>query len=464
VRASGRAYLRELRAFAAMLSGDSSETRDNASDDGVTWIGGYPMSAETAEALSAINLASTPLPQAEARRVLLIGRDAHGIDEKLRRSLEESGAVLDLLEADDYHRLIAEPDFGWAPDKTILASIKWLHSSSDHQLPVIRHDRLSYTPRVLSSVKFEYGGAGVREQLHMLDTSEGRIVGITSEPAIGPHAPYGLVVVNAGALRHTAPSRMFVEIARRAAARGIPTTRFDLPGLGDSDGTWVRTFERHATDDGEPLAALKAIYDHLQELGVADRFLSMGLCLGGYFAVRASVEDERSIGAIALNIPAFKWTDAERKRSIRWFSGLSSQLPAATEPADDGSGGRLGLTTQRMMRRFHSTRWRLARQLGDVDALWRFENRGGISAAGKTLNHLGKNDAKVLLLMGNKEPGLRMLDVPRVRKKLERWPSIQLERLPTGDHNLRPPEIQDLFFELALLALDRAAGGDTAGS
>jgi alpha-beta hydrolase superfamily lysophospholipase len=467
VRATGRAQLRELRAFAAVVAGDTADAPSETRADGALCLGGHMMSAETAATLSAIKLAEAPLPQAELRRVLLVGRDAGGVDEKLRQSLAESGAALTVLDVDDYRRLVAEPGWQWTPTKTISASIEWLLRDSPYPPPnPIRHLPPLEVPVVLDSVEFEYAGVRIREQLSEVQTATGRLTGVISEPIQGQRAPHCLVAVSAGALRRTSPSRMFVEIARRAAASGVPAARFDLPGTGDADGTWVTAFERTVADDADSLAALTEIYDHLQQLGTADRFVGTGLCLGGYFSIRVILEDERSIGAISANPPAFKWTDAQRRLGVRWFAALGGE--AVTE--DKVSGGPTGVLrsfSRRVARARRAVEWRLAQRLTIVNLLWRFEHRAGISAAAKTLDQLGASGAKVFLLFSEEETGLRMLGRSRLAAKLERWPNIEVERLPTRDHNLRPLATQQRMLDRVssvLLELDLTAEGRTMPS
>jgi len=336
VRASGRAYLRELRAYAAVVAGGIDDTESSERAGGAIGIGGHAMSAETVEDLSAIDLSKVPLPQARLRRVLLLGRDAHGVDEKLRRHLADSGATVTVIEADDYYRLVAPPELGLAPTKTIAASIDWLLGSSSANIEPLRHLPAPPVPEAVDAVEFEYGGVSIRERLAEIETTAGRLVGIVSEPPPGSaRASYCLVVLNSGALRHTGPNRIFVELARRATASGVPTMRFDLPGLGDSDGISVRTYERTAEHDADSLAIVAEIYDHLQRLRVADRFVATGLCLGGYLPIRAVLEDGRSIGAISANPPAFRWTDAQQKRLIRELVAFAGPEHVKAQKARD---------------------------------------------------------------------------------------------------------------------------------
>ena len=61
------------------------------------------------------------------------------------------------------------------------------------------------------------------------------LVGIVTSPE---HAPAGgtraVIMANIGLHHRVGPYRLYVDLARRLAARGLVALRFDLSGLGDS--------------------------------------------------------------------------------------------------------------------------------------------------------------------------------------------------------------------------------------
>ena len=80
----GRAFLREQRAFAAMQSSRFSltgEPEPTLLPEGWLEIGGFVLSAETVDALAAVELAS--MPAGRLRRALLLERDGMGHDREL---------------------------------------------------------------------------------------------------------------------------------------------------------------------------------------------------------------------------------------------------------------------------------------------------------------------------------------------------------------------------------------------
>jgi alpha-beta hydrolase superfamily lysophospholipase len=451
VRAGGRAYMRELRAYAAVVAGEIGDTEVRA--DGAIGIGGHAMSSETADALSAINLTEIELPQARLRRVLLIGRDDHGVDEKLRRHLEESGAAVTVLEADDYHCLMTTPELALTPTKTISASIEWLLDGSASELGCIGHVPTAEIPTVLDSVEFECDGAAIRERIVELPTPAGRLVGIISERADGARAPYCLVTLNTAALRHTGPNRIFVEIARRAAAIGVPTARFDLPGFGDSDGKAARTIERTAESDAGSFAALRAIYDHLEQLGVANRFVTSGICIGGYLASRAVLADTRVIGSITVNVSAFKWGRLQREQQRRWARWVIGQEVVVNEQVRLRMPPPIRKIVDRLVHIRYVMEYSARTRLVGFDLLWGIAYRREIAKIAKALDELGDTGARAFLMFTEEEVILRFLAQPRVAARLQRWRNLDVTMLPSRDHMVRPLWLQELLFDRVCLLL-----------
>ncbi|HWD69911.1 MAG TPA: alpha/beta fold hydrolase [Solirubrobacteraceae bacterium] len=452
VRANGRAHVRELRAYAAVTA--TTDDADTTRGDGAIGIGGHVMSAENAATLSSISLTQLELPEADQRRVLLIGRDAHGVDSKLADHLAASGADLTVLNSDEYHALMSPPDLGLSPTKTVSASVDWIASAArGTSAPLPQQDGGALGPKAVPAVSFEHDGVLIHERLATLETAAGRLRGVITEPVNGSRAPYCLVSVNSGALRHTGPNRLFVEIARRAAASGVPSARFDLPGLGDSEGTAIRSFERTEFDDRTSLAAIEAIYDHLEALGVARRFVAAGFSLGGYLTVRAAAADSRVTAALCVNPTGFVWTDKQRKRILKDLIAMVGPDALMDEPAGDQLRQPLRRLAARLgrMRRAFDAELRLL--LARSEILWRVEHRREIAGLNERLDALAGMGTQMLLLLSENEPLLRMLEYSTSAAKLARCSGITVEQLPNDDHLLRPLWIQEIVAERFVSAL-----------
>lgn len=106
------------------------------------------------------------------------------------------------------------------------------------------------------------------ESAVVFDGTQGPLVGVISAPA---EAARALVLIVAGQPQTRVGShRMFVELARGLAARGVAVLRFDAGGWGDSPGE-ARPFEESARDVAAAARALVATRGGGEAAGSADR-------------------------------------------------------------------------------------------------------------------------------------------------------------------------------------------------
>ena len=128
---------------------------------------------------------------------------------------------------------------------------------------------------------------------------EGGLVGTVCLPSIeqASRAHIGLVLFNAGVVHRIGPHRLNVRLARRLAARGIPSIRFDLSGQGDSARSHVtRSFEEQAVED------LRAAMGLLCSVAKVPQFALFGFCSGGVNSYAAAKVDERVAGWIDIRV------------------------------------------------------------------------------------------------------------------------------------------------------------------
>ncbi len=129
--------------------------------------------------------------------------------------------------------------------------------------------------------------------------SDDRLVGVLSAP-VAPTLSRGLhvVLLNSGLIHRVGPSRMHVLLARDLAAAGIPTLRFDLSGVGDSERQpdAITLQESVEQDISAALAYLSAEHG-------AEYFVLAGLCSGAYDAFHAAQQDSRIASVVLLDIP-----------------------------------------------------------------------------------------------------------------------------------------------------------------
>ena len=122
-----------------------------------------------------------------------------------------------------------------------------------------------------------------------------RLLGVLAEPA--QPGDLGLVVIVGGPQYRAGSHRQFVMQARSAAAAGVPTLRFDVRGMGDSEGS-QRSFEHISADIGAAIDALMEACPSVRRLAL------WGLCDGASAALLyldESAQDPRVQGLCLLN-------------------------------------------------------------------------------------------------------------------------------------------------------------------
>lgn len=113
----------------------------------------------------------------------------------------------------------------------------------------------------------------------LLDCDGESLVGVLAVPATATPSPeIGVVIVVGGPQYRAGSHRQFTELARRLAAAGFATLRFDLRGMGDSTGPAVG-FEDCSNDIAAAIDALLRLRPGLRQV------VLWGLCDGASAAL-----------------------------------------------------------------------------------------------------------------------------------------------------------------------------------
>jgi dienelactone hydrolase len=436
VPAHGRAWLRELRAYAEVVASRlPAEHHPEAEPDGDREYIGFLLTGHTARELEAIQLTELDIPDAGDRRVLLLGRDGMPADRRLREHFERAGAAVTVQDTDDYGALMTHPQRAEVPMGTVTRTLAWLAKPAPARAapadareprptrpaaPVARASDLA-TP----TVGLSWGGTALRETPLSLDGPRGRVFAVLSEGVDIDPAPVCAVWLNGGALPHMGPNRAWVEVARRWAGRGVPTVRVDLSDIGDSDGDegGVSNSELYAP---RRTAEALAVLDQLSELGLPGRFVLGGLCSGAYWSLQAALTDARVRGVMLINLYAFFW---------------SQELVAERD-------------THRSLSALHAGAWRgvvrrhfTGRQIREaILSLRPTRLRAGaghpVERAQSTeielaLDRVRDQGTQALLLLSRGEGLHGQLTRQGVLDRREKWPNLAIEELPTHDHLFR---------------------------
>lgn len=141
-------------------------------------------------------------------------------------------------------------------------------------------------------------GHGVRElALRFRSAAEdgearAHMVGILSLPAVP--GPRGVLIVTGGPQYRIGSHRQFVLLARALAAQGWPVLRFDLRGMGDSEGS-ARDYRAAGPDIAGALAQFFDAVPSLREVAL------WGLCDGATAAACHAPRDARVQALVLLN-------------------------------------------------------------------------------------------------------------------------------------------------------------------
>ncbi|MGB2875125.1 MAG: hypothetical protein WBB76_06580 [Gaiellaceae bacterium] len=403
VPANGRQVARELRAFARV------EADSLGVSDGQLAPGGFPQSAELLAELETLDLAALPLPRRPDRRALLLERDGLPVADVVVAELERTGADVATGPGPGYGEMLAEPAFARAPYPVFEQVDAWLGPAGA--------PAASPTKAEVESVAVD---AQVEELPLRIEHDGKQLLGVLAQPE-RPNGSLCAVLLNAGAIRRIGPNRMWVDIARRWAALGVPTFRLDFAGIGDAEGDGARFADVGELYDPDFSAQIRAALDALQGRLGADSFLLVGLCSGGYWAFQGAQHDRRVVATAAINPGVLVWSRLLLRD--RRLQPLRSTLSRSLARGDVAAlSVLLRVVTARL-------RGRLARALR-LDRL------------GRALDRLRDRGTVVLFLFGEVEPQLRELERDGYLARLDRWPNLVLGRLPGRDHTVRPPEMQ----------------------
>jgi pimeloyl-ACP methyl ester carboxylesterase len=165
------------------------------------------------------------------------------------------------------------------------------------------------------------------------------LVGILTEPEPAQRRPAAPVFLmwNVGLNHRVGPFRFFVELARRLAAEGFTSLRFDVSGLGDSDVSRDDRRRDAERAEGDVRTAMQAL---ASQRGF-EAFVPVGFC-SGVDAAHALVQTENAVsGAIflegyAFDTPGYRLRYAKRFLDRnRWERFFRMRFPRAFgEPPD----------------------------------------------------------------------------------------------------------------------------------
>ncbi len=459
VQSRGRVFMRELQAFAKILDAEAvhfsavKETPPAPADSDVLGEGavnasGFLLTAETVAAIEALDLTELAVPDAQRRRILLLRRDSSEVDRRLREHYERSGAEVTVADGPGFGTLMVDPQFSKPPWEAFAYTMNWLAQGAT-AAPAAVAAPATPPPRS-AEIELSVGEVAIRETPFELDFDGEQLSGVLTEPVPSSFGEPALcaILLNAGAVRRIGHHRMWVEVARRWAARGVPTLRLDVVGVGDSDGVEGQYAPRTSFQRHEFAKQVIAACDELERRGLPSEFIVGGLCSGAYWGLHAALADDRVRGLLLVNLLAFFWSeDFGAMRDAR-------RTRALLRERDLGTIARIVATD----------RWRMARMARVMVARARAGRNGGGDGEGPgadlvgVLAQLGERDVETLLLLSLGEPLYDDFVSYGLLDRLDEWPNLHLERIPTAEHVFRSAWSQIYIHNALDDALSRTLG------
>jgi pimeloyl-ACP methyl ester carboxylesterase len=436
--ARGRTFIRELRAFGLMEA--SQAAGDGAKHyqlpDGWTGAGGFVLSPETTRALEGLDTATLDLPDGQVQRALVLEREGITVNERLVGRLEESGAKVTVSSGEGYSEMMDVPHEARSPLEVFALTQAWLDETSSpqpNQLGAPATQRVPVEDHAV--VELTIDGKGVSETPLTIEQSFGRMFGVLAEPTETSALGLSAVLLNAGAHRRIGQDRMWVEVARRWAARGVPTLRVDLEGIGDADGDIARYRKEGDLNAPELADQVLAALDALDRRQLGPSYVLAGLCSGAHWSFHAALRDERVSAAFMLNPQSFFGDPSlDTARVLRRGSKskvLHGEVPLAQIVA-------LARGIPPMVLRRARARWHARRDGGDE--------------LDRALDQIRDDGKRLRFMFSDHEPLYEELELEGRLQRMDRWPNVDFDFIPGQDHLLRPPMAQ----RSAYAALDNA--------
>ncbi|MFZ0384411.1 MAG: alpha/beta hydrolase family protein, partial [Solirubrobacteraceae bacterium] len=454
----GRSLVREQRAFTRLEQSQRPVREPSLAPEGALMTAGFLLSADTISDLERFDVERLP-PPAQVRRALLLERDGIAVDTALRTTLTGAGTVVETAPGDGFaDMLMAEPQDAKLARGVLAMVAGWLAAGDDEPAsvePTAERPEGGFAagrPDVVDAVTAHdkivlegTGGCGIVETPIHFAAPSGRLFGILAEP-LGASRDICLVLLNAGAQRRIGVNRMWVELSRRWAGRGVSSLRLDLEAIGDADGESGRFTDVNSFYVPEFVERVREVLDTLQERGLAPRFVLIGLCSGAYWALHTALADDRVTAALMLNTRVLMWDpellsrrEVERLRGgvVRidsWRRIIRGQTPRS----------HLWLATAAVLRRLLSTPGRLLA----AGKQWLRGPAPTTDEVELLLDRLRDRGQRGLLLFTAEEPVYEELERGGYLRRWDRWPNLVLkadERLRSGsgaDHTLRPLWLQ----------------------
>lgn len=376
--ASGAAYRREL-AMLARVSREEMRLPDHvAADDG-----GLGLSLEALEDVGGLTLCKGGTPP--ARQVLAIMRPGGSTDRRLLERLGEMGVAVEEAPFAGYAALMVTPEYSQAPKADFDRVTAWLSQGLAPGAPA----KAAAGPSSLAL-------PGVTETA-LFFRDEAPLMGIACAPRRPSRRLPAVLFLNTGAISRGGMGGLWPGVARKLAAEGVTSLRFDVSGFGDSPARpgQLDPFVNMA----EALPDVDAAIGWLQAQG-HERITLIGFCWGSQLACNVAQRDPRVSGVVLVNPRRLFW-DLETP-PLDAILGLKGYLRLAREPAR----WRAVLRGAVPWRKIAAVPGQLVRRAFETGAARSLGRETPAEAAGRKLRSIAARGVDAFIVQGWEDPFL----------------------------------------------------------
>ena len=413
----GSAFVRDLQIIDSMLHMQTAAAE-------YIEAGGYPLYPATQARLEAIDVLA--LQAKGLQQVLIINNAAQPPTKKLQQALAAQGVVVTQQNLSGLERMMKQSEITQVPEDNIAAILAWLQTTFVEEQEHV----------IFDNAGSEIAGQNFCERALSI-TTERPMFGVMTEPTTPDYTKPLLLFINGGSGHHVGPNRLYVDICRRLASDGFSSVRLDLSNLGDS--------AQDITPDSHNPYALTAAEDvmsalaFLRETTNYHNVVLSGLCSGAHNSFQA-VLHRQSLGVreiILINPLAFYWKqgdsllapeDSQHEADAAHYSGnvrsLRKWISLFTNPQKLRNAFSFGVRL--VQKKSHKLGKRLAGAVGVVQH----------SQLEKDLLLINQQGLKVTLLIGETEPGYRLLmaQAGNTVKQLVAKGEMHIAIIKDGDH------------------------------
>lgn len=452
--ASGRRYVRELRAMARLAAASRRADDPGPVEDGTDplEVVGFEFTDETLDDLASLDLMDS-ITHPPAARVLVLDRD----------DLPPSDGVVEALRAVGT-RVDHQRGSGWAsfavPDETnsvmpaasLAAITGWMaESTPKDQTPLA--ERRSWDEALVVAERLE---GGHTERAAWIDD---QIFAVITEPRHPRWSRRSAVIVsNTGSVSHTGPGRLHVQLARTWVRLGFTVVRVDLGGTGNSPAPAGQ--EENRPYDDARIDELRRTIDWVRAETDVDDISLFGICSGAFASFHAALAGADVQRLVLVNPLVFHLdeqhsTDRSAGRAFR--AAYSLRRPWVVR-----AHLRAALARPAELPRFLQRAFQGARHLITASVHRRLErvgiHRERSTELARDLERLDRDGTAVLAVFAAGEAGLAYLRAfgGTTLDHLVEHGATTVVEIEGGDHVFSPPAARAELIRRATAFLDAA--------